>query len=128
MIEAIAALVLTAAVIWGATATPGRPFTWTMYSGSSKAFLWRADQPGGPWASLDDLHLTPDSHYLLKDDLRHLAADGALPGVDGLIVGSRGSWKVTCDAESGLQTQRVSRDDDVTELATALRQAACRQS
>jgi hypothetical protein len=128
VIEAVAALVLTAAVIWGATVAPGRPFSWTMYSGSSKTFLWLSDQPARLWASTDALRLTPDSHYLLEADLRRLAADGELPAVDGLIVGSRGSWKVACDADRGLQTERISRDEDLAELVAALRRTACRQS
>jgi hypothetical protein len=128
VIEAVAVLVLAAAVIWGATATPGRPYSWTMYSGSSKAFLWLADQPVRSCATTDALRLTPDSHYLREADLRRLAADGELPAVDGLIIGSHGSWKVVCNADTGLHTERLSRDEDLAELAAALRRTACPQS
>jgi hypothetical protein len=124
VISAIAAVtVLAIAVVWGATARPGRPFSWTMFSGSSKAFLWLGVGPARRLASMDDLHLTPDSHYLLEGDLQRLAAAGALPALDGLIVGSRGSWKVACDGDGRLHTEPIDPDDDLAQLAAALRRA-----
>lgn len=122
MIDAFAAAVLVIAVVWGATARPGQPFSWTMFSGSSKAFLWLREQPQRT-ASTDDLHLTPDSHYLLERDLQRLAEAAALPALDGVIVGSRGSWTVASDSEGDLSTQPVDRDDELVHLASALRRA-----
>jgi hypothetical protein len=94
-----------------------------MFCGSSKAFLWLGEQWPPRWALTDDLHLTPDSHYLLKRDLQHLAEAGALPVLDGMIVGSRGSWTVTCDGEGGLRTERMDAEDELVQLAAALRRA-----
>lgn len=122
VIDAVASIaVLATAVVWGATTRPGYPLSWTMFSGSSKAFLWLRKQPARRFASTDDLHLTPDSHYLLEADLQRLAAAGALPPLEGLIVGSRGSWKVTFDADAGLRTERIDPEDDLAQLAAALR-------
>ena len=126
MIEAVASVVVVAiAVVWGAMARPGRPFSWTMFCGSSKAFLSLRDQPAGRSASPVDLRLTPDSHYLLERDLQRLAEAGALPALDGMIVGSRGSWTVASDGQGGLRTERMGPDDELVRLAAALR--ACPQ-
>ncbi len=114
---------LAMAVVWGVTARPGRPFSWTMFSGSSKAFLWLRDGSRRRLASTDDLHLTPDSHYLLESDLKQLAQAGALPVLDGLILGSRGSWKVACDTDARLCTEHVDPDDELAQLVAVLRQA-----
>lgn len=123
MIDIAAAVVLAAAVVWGATAKPGRPFSWTMFSGSSKAFLWLREQPPRRLATTDLLHLTPDSHYLLERDLQHLAEAQALPALDGAIIGSRGSWTVACDGDAGLRTERMGPDDELEQLVSALRRA-----
>jgi hypothetical protein len=122
MIGVFASVALAVAVVWGARARPGRPFSWTMFSGSSKAFLWLREQPPR-LASTDDLRLTPDSHYLLERDLQRLAEAGALPALDGLILGSRGSWTVACDGEGGLRTELVDPDDELMHLASALRRS-----
>jgi hypothetical protein len=124
VIDAVASgVVLVTAVVWGAMTRPGRPFSWTMFCGSSKAFLWLREQPPRRLALTDDLHLTPDSHYLLERDLRRLAEAGTLPALDGLILGSRGSWTVACDGEGGLRTDPVDPDDELVQLASALRRA-----
>jgi hypothetical protein len=124
VIDAVAwGVVLATAVVWGATTRPGRPFAWTMFCGSSKAFLWLGEQPPRRLASTADLHLTPDSHYLLERDLRRLADAGTLPALDGLILGSRGSWTVAHDGEGGLRTEPVDPDDELAQLACALRRA-----
>jgi hypothetical protein len=126
VIDAVASVVVLAiAVVWGAMARPGLPFSWTMFCGSSKAFLWLREQSSGRWALTDDLHVTPDSHYLLERDLQRLAEAGALPALDGMIVGSRGSWTVACDGEGVLRTERMDPDDELVQLASALR--ACPQ-
>ncbi len=126
MIETVASIVVLAiAVARGAMARPGRPFTWTMFSGSSKAFLWLREGPSGRSALPDDLRLTPDSHYLLERDLERLAEAGALPALDGAIVGSRGSCTMACDSNGRLRTERIDPDDELAALAAALR--ACPQ-
>ncbi len=123
MIDAVASGVLLAtAVAWGALTSPGRPFSWTMFSGSSKAFLWLDERPPR-LASPDDLHLTPDSHYLLERDLQRLAETGELPALDGVIVGSRGSCTVASDGEAGLRTEPLDPGDELVQLASALRRA-----
>jgi hypothetical protein len=122
VIEAVApVVVLVLAVARGATARPGSPFSWTMFCGSSKAFLSLRERPSGQSVLPDDLRLTPDSHYLLERDLRRLAEAGALPALDGVIVGSRGSFTVSCDGEGRLRTERMGPDDELARLALALR-------
>lgn len=125
MIEAAAALALVAGVVWGVAARPGLPFSWTMFSGSSKAFLWLDEPRQSHVATPDELRLTPDSHYLLAADLERLAEAGALPALHGLVVGSRGSRRVAYDASLGLRSGPVERDDDLAELVAALRRHAC---
>jgi hypothetical protein len=116
----VALAVVAGFVCWGAFAPPGRPFSWTMFSGSSKAFLWTRGEPGR-WMSTDDLGLTPDAHYLLEADLRRLADDG-LPPLEGLIVGSRGTRMVSCDGPGyPLVSEPLARDDGPARLAAALR-------
>ena len=72
-------VVLVACVAWGATTRPGRPFSWTMYSGSSKAFLWTETDASPHVASYESLRLAPDSHYLSEADLRRLLAEAEAP-------------------------------------------------
>jgi hypothetical protein len=126
VIDIVAAVLLVAAVVGGVLAKPGRPFSWTMFCGSSKAFVWLRERPPR-LASTDDLHLTPDSHYLLERDLQRLAEVGALPALDGVIVGSRGSWAAACDGEGVLRTEPMDPDDELTQLASALRRACPRR-
>ncbi len=122
MTDSLALLALAGLVVWGVTAAPGRPFTWTMFSGSSKPFLWTRSPDGSAlWATTDALGLAPDAHYLRAPDLPHLA-DAGLPALDGFIIGSRGSWTVAHDgATGGLVVEPLSRDDDLARLAAALR-------
>jgi hypothetical protein len=127
VIELAALVVLAASVVWGATSTPGRPFSWTMFSGSSKGFLWMRGDGGSHWADIDELHLAPDAHYLREADLRRLAEDG-LPALDGLIVGSSGSWTVAHDGGGhALRAEPIAREEDLARLAATLRRHACRE-
>ena len=125
-IVAVAALAM--AVVWGVAAPPGRPFSWTMFSGSSKALLWLRDGSRRRLASTDDLHLTPDSYYLLESDLKQLARAGALPVLDGLILGSRGSWKVACDTDARLCTEHIKPGDELARAARCCASVALRLS
>jgi hypothetical protein len=119
----IAFAVLAAWVAWGATIAPGRRFSWAMYSGSSKAFLWLRE-PVARWATMDELRLGPQAHYLRESDLRLIVQDG-LPALDGLIVGTRASASVAYDGAGGLVTQPLERDEVLAALAAALRRYEC---
>lgn len=125
----LAALLL--GVLWGVTATPGRPFTWTMYSGSSKALLHIRHGDGTRPAKPSELGLSPDAHYLLEAHLRAIAdaVPPALPALDGMIVGSRGSWTVSYDGPgTTLHTAPIAYGDDLEQLSAALRRYSCEAS
>jgi hypothetical protein len=125
VIELAALTLLVVSVLWGATARPGRPFTWTMFSGSSKAFVHICEEHGARPATIDDLKLSPDSHYLLEVDLRRIAETG-LPALQGVIVGSRGSFSVRCEGPGfPLVSEPVAAGEDLELLAAALRRYAC---
>jgi len=120
-------VVLVACVAWGATTRPGRPFSWTMYSGSSKAFLWTETDASLHVASYESLRLAPDSHYLSEADLRRLLAEAeAPPGLHGLIIGSRTSWSVATGADPHcLASVALAEHAALPELAEALRRFGC---
>lgn len=124
MTELVAVVVLVAWVVWGATIAPGRRFSWAMYSGSSKAFLWLRGEPAAHWATMDELRLGPQAHYVRESDLRLLVREG-LPALDGLIVGTRGSLTVAHDGGEGLVTEPLERDEALAALAAALRRYEC---
>lgn len=118
-------------LLWGVTAVPGRPFTWTMYSGSSKALLHIRHGDGSHPATTDELGLSPDAHYLLETHLRALADSSppTLPALDGMIVGSRGSWTVSYDgAGATLHTSAIAYGEDLEQLAAMLRRYSCEVS
>jgi hypothetical protein len=120
--------VLLIGVLWGAIATPGLPFTWTMYSGSSKALLHIRHRDGSRPATQDELGLSPEAHYLLEAHLRAMAESSApaLPALDGMIVGSRGSWTVSYDgAGTTLHTSAIAYGEDLEQLAAELRRYSC---
>ena len=124
MTELVALAVLAVFVVWGATIDPRRPFSWAMFSGSSKGFLWLRGDPVSRWASVDDLRLAPAAHYLRESDLRALVDEG-VPPLDGLIVGTRGSLTVTYDPAEGIVTKTIDGDDVLLHLAAALRRYEC---
>ena len=128
MIGLVLVAVLVAFVAWGATTRPGQPFSWTMYSGSSKAFLWPETDASSHLASYESLRLAPDSHYLREADLRRLLAEAeAPPGVHGLIIGSRTSWSVATEVDPHhLATVALAEHAALPELAEALRRFGCR--
>ncbi len=124
MTEVVALVVLAVWVVWGATMAPGRRYSWSMFSGSSKAFLWLRDERAARWATMDELRLGPQAHYLRESDLRLLAQEG-LPALDGLVVGTRGSCTVSLDETEGLVTEPLERDEALAALAAALRRYEC---
>ena len=136
---------LMAFVVWGATSAPGHPFSWTMYSGSSKAFLWLGEGQSVHVAAYEELHLAPDNHYLSVTDLQKLVAErGDLPPLgtlQGFVIGSKGSWLFTSNADSGRLTWgRLSQspgsprspgpsgDQDLLALSKAVGRLGCRQA
>jgi hypothetical protein len=127
MVRAVIVALLAAFVVWGVRVPPGRPFSWAMYSGSSKHFLFieRDGQLRVP--TFEQLRLAPDSHYLVLGDVQALAAEPSTPRpLTGLIVGTRGSWEVRLgDREAGLSAKQLPPGEELPRLAEALRQLAC---
>lgn len=95
-----AVVLLTPFVAWAAWTHPHHPFSWGMYSESSKGFLWT--ETGGVLRvpSHRELRLAPESHFLTLPTLRRLLAeaDPAMP-LEGLIIGSVGSCRVRYDSD-----------------------------
>src|SRR5437867_4008548 len=93
MAKVLWTVALAAFVAWGATVKPGRPFSWTMYSGSSKAFLWIGEGKGRHVARYEELRLAPDNHYLSVADLQALVSGRSdLDSLQGFVIGSHGRW------------------------------------
>ncbi|MCC3776054.1 hypothetical protein [Streptomyces sp. UNOB3_S3] len=124
VLTAAAVALLAAFVVWGVRISPNRPFSWGMYSGSSKGYLW-----SGP----DDatvlpphrLLIAPSGHYLTVPDLRNLLAEAGfgMP-LRGLIVGSDGGWQVEYDpVRHRLRLARLPAGQELRILADALRTA-----
>jgi len=133
MAKVLWTVALAAFVAWGATVKPGRPFSWTMYSGSSKAFLWIGEGKGRHVARYEELRLAPDNHYLSVADLQALVSGRSdLDSLQGFVIGSHGSWFVTNEAEPGrLAWRRLSElpaNGDLLALSKALGRAGCRQA
>lgn len=129
MLELIAMTLLLLFVIWGATTDPGRPFSWAMYSGSSKAFFW-IDVDGCPRVpSHDELRLAPDSHYLSLSDLRRVVNERGTPvPLRGLIIGSGGNWLVAYDGDQQrLSSASLTGGEELDLLVAALRRCECQE-
>lgn len=95
-----AAVLLVLFVGWGVRTDPHRPFSWGMYSESSKGFLW-TEAGGVPRVPPHrELRLAPESHFLTLPTLRRMLAeaDPAMP-LEGLIIGSAGSCRVCYDSD-----------------------------
>jgi hypothetical protein len=74
MLEFVLLVLLLAFVWWGAKADPGRLFSWAMYSGSAKGFLWTEVSGTPRTIRYEELRLSPESHYLPLPQLRQLIA------------------------------------------------------
>lgn len=122
----VAFVVLTLLLLfvgWGARTNPNRPFSWGMYSGSTKCFFW-TDVAGRPRAlSYDELRLAPESHFLSLSELRWLVSQRhqQIP-FQGLIIGSHGNWLVSYDGDPHLRTETpLSAGAELDHLVALLR-------
>ena len=121
MIRVVGFALFAAFVTWGVARVPGRPFSWTMFTGSSKPFLWVGDAGASRAAGTEELGLAPDAHYLLPGDLETLVDGNTVAPFEGLILGTRGSWSVAYSPSVGLTKTTLPPDDDLRALAEALR-------
>lgn len=122
-------LALAASVAWGATISPRRMFSWAMYSGSTKPFLWITEDGATRLARPGDLRLSPENHLLTLPDLaRVLDADEPTPAIEGLIIGYTGNYAVRYDPSRPRQLARARLADgtELERLADALRRLPCR--
>jgi hypothetical protein len=121
-------------VLWGVRTSPHRRFSWGMYSGSSKGFLWTTT-PADPDAAEArcrpvrhlELGLAPESHLLNLVELhRLLAVTSPELGFDGLIIGSTGYWRIRYqggdEGEGRLYAARVTPAIGHSRLVTAARE------
>lgn len=94
-----AVVLLVPFVIWGARTDPRRPFSWGMYSESSKGFLW-TEAGGVPRVlSHHELRLAPESHFLILPTLRRLLAEADPARASGLIIGTAGGCRVRYESD-----------------------------
>ena len=118
-----AAVLLVPFVVWGARTDPHRPFSWGMYSESSKGFLW-TNAGGVPRVpSHRELRLAPESHFLTLPTLRRMLAeaDPAMP-LEGMIIGSAGGCRVRYDSDRRrLAITPIAPGTELTALHTELR-------
>ncbi|KIQ65563.1 hypothetical protein TR51_17140 [Kitasatospora griseola] len=125
----LAAAALTALVpfvVWGVRTSPHRLFSWGMYSGSSKGFVWIQHEGRIRPLAVEELRLAPGSHYLNVHELRHLLAraDPDTP-LNGLIIGSDGGWELHYDpAARRLRLARLPAGQQLRILAEALRETS----
>ena len=123
MAELLVLLALAAFVAWGATISPRRRFSWAMYSGSTKGFLWIIGENGPRPARPEDLRLSPDNHLLTLPDLARVLDDGGAPPLRGLIIGYTGNYVVRYDPARPHQLARatVPPGAELDRLVAALR-------
>ncbi|MEU2393409.1 hypothetical protein [Streptomyces sp. NPDC007369] len=126
VLTATAVALLAPFVVWGALTPPDRPFSWGMYSASSKAYLWHGDgRAGGTVLSTRQLGLSPEGHFLTLRDLRPLFADGeSRTPLWGYVIGSDGGWQVRyTPADRRLYLARLPAGRELDVLAHALRES-----
>ncbi|MFG2140147.1 hypothetical protein [Streptomyces sp. NPDC048650] len=126
VIVVLAAVLLACFVVWGTRTDPHRPFSWGMYSGSSKGFLWTRDgDEGGPPRLVGhrELGLSPEAHFMNVPELHRLLTATRPPlSFEGLIIGSQGGWRVQYDGKSGvLKAARVPEGQELDRLVRSLR-------
>jgi hypothetical protein len=100
VVEFILVVLLVLFVCWGARTSPNRSFSWGMYSGSTKGFLW-TEAAGVPRVlNYDEVRLAPDSHFMSVPELRRLMDQGNQKiSLNGLIIGSSGNWLIHYDGD-----------------------------
>jgi hypothetical protein len=126
MVRAVLAVLLVAFVVWGSRTRPGRPFSWAMFSGSSKPFLFAVAEGPSRVPTFAELRLAPDSHYLVLDDLHALAREPTTPRcLRGLIVGTRGSWEVELDAGGEVVARELPAGEELHHLTHSVRRYLC---
>lgn len=93
-------------VVWGVVTSPHHPFSWAMYSGSTKGFLWTEGADGPRVLSYEELGLAPDSHFLSTADLRRLVDEKprSTP-VNALVIGYRRTWLMSYAADRGFRVE-----------------------
>ncbi|MFE6868586.1 hypothetical protein ACFVFS_18735 [Kitasatospora sp. NPDC057692] len=123
-LAAAALITLAVFVAWGARTSPHRLFSWGMYSGSSKGFLWIQHEGRLHPLDIERLHLAPGSHYLNIPELRRLLPHTNLDTpLSGLIIGSDGVWRLHYDpATRTLRLARLPAGQQLRILAEALRE------
>lgn len=123
MAELLVLLALAAFVAWGAMISPRRRFSWAMYSGSTKAFLWITGEEGPRPARPEDLRLSPENHLLTVPDLARVLDEGAAPALGGLIIGYTGNYVVRYDPARPHQLARAElpAGAELDRLSAALR-------
>lgn len=126
MIALLGTALLTLFVYWGATTSPRRSFSWGMYSGSTKGFLWIVTVDGPRVPSHEEVRLAPDGHFLTLPDLGLLADRQPTP-LRGLIIGAQGNWLVAPVQDGPLLVATPLPDGtELEHLAAALRGFSCR--
>ncbi|MGW2598836.1 hypothetical protein [Streptomyces klenkii] len=123
-LTAAAVALLAVFVVWGARISPNRPFSWGMYSASSKGYLWSGPDERTVLPP-HRLLIAPTGHYLTVLELRNLLADAGFDmPLHGLIIGSEGGWQVHYDpARHRMRVARLPAGQELRVLADALRAA-----
>ena len=123
MVEFISLVLLMLFVGWGARTSPNRSFSWGMYSGSTKGFLW-TEAAGSPRVlNHDEIRLAPDSHFMSMPELRRLMSQGNRQiSLHGLVIGSSGNWLVRYEDDANHQVEKpIPTGLELDQLVTLLR-------
>ncbi|WP_285759166.1 hypothetical protein [Nocardiopsis ansamitocini] len=114
---------LVFSVVWGVRTDPQKPFAWGMYSGSAKGFLYSTVENRTIPLPLEKFHVSPDGHFLDPVELRRaLCVPSPVPAFDGVIIGSKGNWRVAYDPESRrLRVAQIAHGAEIPALTCVLR-------
>jgi len=129
VVEFILLTLLVPFVCWGARTSPNRSFSWGMYSGSTKCFLW-TEVAGVPRAlNHDEVRLAPDSHFMSAPELRRLMSQGNQKiSLNGLIIGSSGNWLIRYNGDARHRVEKsLPAGRELDQLVTLLRRLPPRQ-
>ena len=108
---------------WGARTSPNRSFSWGMYSGSTKGFLWTEVAESPRVLNYDEIRLAPDSHFMSVPELRRLMSQGNQQiSLHGLVIGSSGSWLVHYEGNASRRVEKpIPTGLELDQLVTLLR-------